>query len=601
MTDILGRTALYLSEFTEVLILAKATIAVSLMLLGVRLARRARASERHVLLAATFAILLLLPALTLLMPTIPVAVSTEAMGGASMSAPSAWSTEPIESNAERAPRSVVDARPSNSFSLATILRTAWAVGALCFVVPVAFALGRLRRTLRCGMPWLKGEQIVRNVARRAGLRRRVDVLLHEGVTVPMTCGIIRPSIVLPFDVESWDTASARRAIVHELEHVRRGDWPIQLAARMVVSLYWFHPLVWNAWRQLCLESERACDDAVLREAEGTDYAEQLVTMAGRFANAEVQPMLSMANRSDLSTRIRAVLDADQQRGKAGGLRVTAAIVAALILALAIGPLRATNTPQSPGEVGPRFEVASVKVNESGDLRVSMSTSPGGRFTARNVPLRVLIRRAYQLQQVQLEGGPKWLDRDRFDVIAQGEASATPEQMRLRLQALLADRFKLELHSEMRDVPLYALVLSRRDGTLGPALRRARPFGPARSQRTVRVFWSRAWRHGGKVPWRYAGNPCAISVGTAAPPGGRSDRSHRVLRRGSRDDGRTWAAATERAGPIRPLVAAVDLHDVTGAAWPQARCPEGANRHLRDRSTRTSGGDWNSCFRCWSGV
>ena len=472
MTDILGRTALYLSEFTEVLILAKATIAVSLMLLGVRLARRARASERHVLLAATFAILLLLPALTLLMPTIPVAVSTEAMGGASMSAPSAWSTEPMESNAERAPRSVVDARPSNSFSLATILRTAWAVGALCFVVPVAFALGRLRRTLRCGMPWLKGEQIVRNVARRAGLRRRVDVLLHEGVTVPMTCGVIRPSIVLPFDVESWDTASARRAIVHELEHVRRGDWPIQLAARMVVSLYWFHPLVWNAWRQLCLESERACDDAVLREAEGTDYAEQLVTMAGGFANAEVQPMLSMANRSDLSTRIRAVLDADQQRGKAGGLRVTAAIVAALSLALAIGPLRATNTPQSPGEVGPRFEVASVKVNESGDLRVSMSTSPGGRFTARNVPLRVLIRRAYQLQQVQLEGGPKWLDRDRFDVIAQGEAGATPEQMRLRLQSLLADRFKLELHTEMRDVPLYALVLSRRDGTLGPALRRS---------------------------------------------------------------------------------------------------------------------------------
>jgi len=107
MTDILGRTALYLSEFTGLSILAKATIAVSIMLLAVRLARRARASERHVLLAATFAILLVLPALTLLMPAIPIALSTAATGEAGVSASAAWSTEPMETNAERAPRSVV--------------------------------------------------------------------------------------------------------------------------------------------------------------------------------------------------------------------------------------------------------------------------------------------------------------------------------------------------------------------------------------------------------------------------------------------------------------------------------------------------------------
>jgi hypothetical protein len=58
------------------------------------------------------------------------------------------------------------------------------------------------------------------------------------------------------------------------------------------------------------------------------------------------------------------------------------------------------------------------------------------------------------------------------MIAQSEASATPEQMRLMLQSLLADQFKLTLHREMRDLPFYALVLSRRDGTLGPALRRS---------------------------------------------------------------------------------------------------------------------------------
>src|SRR5206468_6903747 len=130
MSETLGRAVLSVSELTELSILAKATIVLVLMLVVVRLARRARASERHVLLAATFAILLLLPALTLLMPAIPIAVSTAATGEAGVSASAAWSTEPMESNAER---SVVDARPSNSFSLATILRTAWAVGVLCFV------------------------------------------------------------------------------------------------------------------------------------------------------------------------------------------------------------------------------------------------------------------------------------------------------------------------------------------------------------------------------------------------------------------------------------------------------------------------------------
>jgi hypothetical protein len=313
-----------------------------------------------------------------------------------------------------------------------------------FVAPVAFGLWRLRRALRCAVPWLIGEQIVQNVAPRAGLRRRVDVFLHEGVTVPMTCGFVRPSIVLPGDVESWDPACARRAIVHELEHVRRGDWPIQMAARIVVSVYWFHPLVWSAWRQLRLESERACDDAVLREAEGADYAEQLLTMAGRFANAEVQPWLSMASRSDLSTRIRAVLDVDQRRGEASGLRVTAAIASALMLALVLAPLHATNGRQAPasGSDAPHFEVASVKPNKSGSNGRRFGF-PGDRFEATNGTLRELIALAYghagpppqPIPDYRISGGPKWMNSDRFDVIAKaadqltGSAGARLSQFR----------------------------------------------------------------------------------------------------------------------------------------------------------------------------
>jgi Zn-dependent protease with chaperone function len=75
-----------------------------------------------------------------------------------------------------------------------------------------------------------------------------------------------------------------KRIVHELAHVRRGDWVSQCFARAICALYWFHPLVWVAWRQLQLEAERACDDAVLACAEATDYANQLVGLAKRLSS-----------------------------------------------------------------------------------------------------------------------------------------------------------------------------------------------------------------------------------------------------------------------------------------------------------------------------
>ena len=91
---------------------------------------------------------------------------------------------------------------------------------------------------------------------------------------------------------------------------------VLVMARTACTLYWFHPLVWMASRRLCLESERACDDAVLRGAEPTVYAEHLVSLAKRLSKGPAA-VLSMAGRTDLSTRVRAVLDTGQARGRAG--------------------------------------------------------------------------------------------------------------------------------------------------------------------------------------------------------------------------------------------------------------------------------------------
>src|SRR5262249_19841950 len=142
----------------------------------------------------------------------------------------------------------------------------------------------------------------------------------------------------------WTDVDVERALIHEIEHVHRADWPIRFTARIVCALYWFHPLAWAMWRRLCLESEHACDDAVVqgngRCGERTASAEQLVTLAGRSSIAMARPVLAMASRRDLSARIRAVLDGRQSRGRAGFLRIAAIAAAATAVVFGISPLRA---------------------------------------------------------------------------------------------------------------------------------------------------------------------------------------------------------------------------------------------------------------------
>jgi uncharacterized protein (TIGR03435 family) len=127
-------------------------------------------------------------------------------------------------------------------------------------------------------------------------------------------------------------------------------------------------------------------------------------------------------------------------------------------------------------VNPAFEVASIKPNRSGDLRMGIGLAPGGRFTGTNVTLRQLISTAYGTSSdSQIVGGPNWMDSDRFDINAKAQGYTgfmPPAQLGLMLRPLLAERFKLAFHRESREIPIYALVIARADGQLGPQLRRS---------------------------------------------------------------------------------------------------------------------------------
>ncbi len=146
------------------------------------------------------------------------------------------------------------------------------------------------------------------------------------------------------------------------------------------------------------------------------------------------------------------------------------------LLIAIVVAFATMGPAKAGPYvlqAPAFEVVSVKPHPPELIQPSsMVAEPGGRFTARNIPLRLLIRTAYQIQDDQIVDGPVWLSSDRFDIAAKAEDGASPADLGAMLQALLADRFKLTVHRETRELPIFELLLARSDGALGPRMKRS---------------------------------------------------------------------------------------------------------------------------------
>jgi BlaR1 peptidase M56/Protein of unknown function (DUF3738) len=232
--------------------------------------------------------------------------------------------------------------------------------------------------------------------------------------------MLRPAIVLPRDAENWNPEDLDRAIVHELEHVRRGDSLSHCLARAICAVYWFHPLVWIAWCKLLVEAERSCDDAVLRRSEATAYADQLVGLARRLSAARRSPLLAMANRADLSTRVRAVLDCRQHRGRAGTFSIALTCGGAAALVIAMSPLRLTGTPQSKPADVQKFEVASIKPAEqpTADRPVfwGIRVDPQ-QVTYSHQTLLGLIGSAYEVGPERISGGPDWIRSDAYDIVA----------------------------------------------------------------------------------------------------------------------------------------------------------------------------------------
>lgn len=172
---------------------------------------------------------------------------------------------------------------------------------------------------------------------------------------------------------------------------------------------------------------------------------------------------------------------------------------AVVVALAAVTFTVSARAQTPA-----FEVASVKANTSGGPGSSGRTGRGS-VTFTNFTTRSLISNAYDIRGNRILGGPSWIDSDRFDVNARAAENIPDSGLAPMMRTLLADRFKLVVKREVRDEPVYALVVARDDKRLGPSLRpstdctkagpttgraRGAPDGPALQPGTTAACGSR---------------------------------------------------------------------------------------------------------------
>jgi uncharacterized protein (TIGR03435 family) len=149
------------------------------------------------------------------------------------------------------------------------------------------------------------------------------------------------------------------------------------------------------------------------------------------------------------------------------MRMWVTIGMTMLLAAATGAQAPATTSAQP-----RFDVASLKVNIAND-GIAFDQAQKGRYTIRGFTLAWLLRSAYRVQEFQIVGGPDWINSERFDIEATyAETPGGPSQTNLMLRTLLAERFKLALHNETRERPVYALVLARADRRLGPQLQKS---------------------------------------------------------------------------------------------------------------------------------
>jgi bla regulator protein blaR1 len=348
----------------------------------------------------------------------------------------------------------------------------WPLGSLAVLLGWAVRWRRVAVGVRSASPIVSGPTL--ESLRRLGAPR-LRVVSSKQTVEPGVFGIVRPVLMWPAGIEDRLNDEQIEAILaHEVAHVRRRDNLAALIHMLVEAVFWFHPLVWWIGARLIDERERACDEDVVRTGMAPDvYAESILKTVRFYVES---PLVCVAGvtGSDLKKRVEHIMrnDGRSALSLARQLVLGSALVASIAIPVGIGIVTSPRLAAqivAPAADSPTFEVASIRPTATPGRRGGGGAP--GRVTMVGMPVRQLIAQAYEIHDSQIIGGPDWLGSQGYDVNATMNGTPSPEDRRMLMKTLLRDRFKLAFHTEKRDLPIYALVVLRSDGRLGPGLKR----------------------------------------------------------------------------------------------------------------------------------
>jgi len=350
---------------------------------GALLRRRSAALRHWVLAAGVFSAAAILP-FSLVLPVwqVPIYAATPAPGQARAPravAPPASAMSPGDQASSKLARSL------------PWIAIGWGMGFAAGVVILLAGFGRLVRTASRAERLQDGHwpRLAEQVSAAYGLRRSVALLQTDSPEMLATWGLFRPRVLLPAHARRWSEDRARVVLCHELAHIKRRDWFVQITAEALKTVYWFNPLLWIACVRLRRESEQACDDAVLDAGVAPrEYAAHLLDLARscRRPASSWSTAMPIARPSTLERRIAAMLNPALNRETLTHRAIIVTSVALLSITLPIAAFRAA-AQNSPGTFSGTVYDASGAVLPQVDLTLEdaqqvkhqATTDASGRF------------------------------------------------------------------------------------------------------------------------------------------------------------------------------------------------------------------------------
>jgi uncharacterized protein (TIGR03435 family) len=366
----------------------------------------------------------------------------------------------------------------------TLVFLSWLSGCVGVLFFWCLRWRRVTKAVRGASPLVSGRELEarHRLEQCAGVTQKIRIIASTSTLEPGVIGIFRPVLVVPAGItDRLSDAQLEAILLHELCHVRRRDNLVAMIHMLVEAVFWFHPLVWWIGARLVDERERACDEEVVRLGSDPQvYAEGILKVCEFYLES---PLVCVAGvtGSNLKKRIEDIMShrISHSLNLAKKVLLTTIGVAAVVVPLLIGFLNlAPARAQAQSEVGsPAFTNVSIRphqedtTNPQARRTTMLIREPGSPdFKGINLTLKTLIGSAYDLKPRQISGGPDWVDTEGYDITAKTQESARFDQVRIQLQNLLADRFKLKFHRETKEEPVYDLVV----GTNGLKLKEVPP-------------------------------------------------------------------------------------------------------------------------------